>query len=291
MLIKTYVINLDRSSDRRAHMVRQLRKTQISYEFVRATDWRETDLDDTRLFDAKWIAEQQRRGMRPGHAAAAVSHLEACRKILADRVECALVLEDDVVLPVDLAGLVDAVHPHMAGAEVVLLFFSSLRPDFTSVPCNVMRAGSIQLPSSRSLVQIADGSLIMGGGAYLITREACERRVRAGLPVRAYPDDWSSFYLNGTIDRLRCVTPMPVRLSPDFRTTIDQYEPHSVQARIRELVARTRTPILYQALALRRRRTFRRLGWAGEVKFVDDLSGRPRPSVLCRSPQWADKIS
>jgi len=83
---------------------------------------------------------------------------------------------------------------------------------------------------------------------------------------------------------------MQVRLSPDFRTTIDQYEPGSVQGRIRELVARTRTPILHQVLAFRRLRTFRRLGWAGLVEFVDDLPGTPLPSVYCRSPQWADEL-
>jgi len=289
--MKTYIINLARSSDRRDHMVRQLAKTRVRYEFVRATDWRETDLDDTRLFDSEWLAREQARGMRPGHAAAALSHLEVCRRILADGGEYAMVLEDDITLPADLAELAGAVHPHMATAEVVLLFFSSLRPDFTSGPCTVMRTGSIQLPSSRSLLQIADGCLPMGGGCYLITREACQRRVDAGLPIRAYPDDWSAFYRDGVIDRLRCVTPMQVRLSPDFRTTIDQYEPGSVQGRIRELVARTRTPILHQALALRRLRTFRRLGWAGLAEFVDDVPGTPLPSVYCRSPQWADELS
>jgi len=288
--MKSYVINLARSSDRRDHMVRQLSKTQLSYEFVRATDWRETDLDDTTLFDPKWVAEQQARGMRPGHAAAALSHLEVCRRILADGLEYAIVLEDDVVLPGSLAGLVDAVQPHLEGAEVVLLFFSSALPDFTMGPCSVMRTGSVQLSPSRLLVQITDRCLPMGGGCYLITREACERRVQAGLPIRAYPDYWPSFYQDGTIDRLRCVTPMPVRLSPDFRTTIDQYHPNSVQARIRELVARTRIPVVHQALALRRRRTFRRLGWAGRVEFVDDLPGTSRSSLYCRSPQWADEL-
>ena len=299
-LMKAYVISLARSADRRAHMVRQLSKAQLSYEFIRATDWREADLGDTQLFEPRWMAEETRGGMSPGSAAAALSHLDACRRILADGPPCALVMEDDIVLPAGIGELADAIEPHLTGAEVVLLNFHSVlltsdSPDRMfwngkvlntgNGPCQVIREGSVQLPHSRLLAQIVEPCLPSSGACYLITREACERRVRTGLPVRGFPDSWSMFYWDGIIDRVRCVTPMPVPNSPDFRTTIDRYQPNSIQARMREFVARSKTPIVYQALALRRKRTFRRLGWAGVVNFVDDVPGSPPATVYWRNPQ------
>jgi len=299
--MKAYVINLARSADRRAHMTRQLSRTQLSYEFIRATDWREADLGDTQLFEPTWMAEETRGGMSPGSAAAAMSHLDACRRILADGVPCALVMEDDIVLPRAIGELVDAIEPHMTGAEVVLLNFHSVlltsesSPDrifwngkflnMRNGPCQVIREGSVQLPQARLLTQIVEPCLPSSGACYLITREACERRVRTGLPVRGFPDSWSMLYWDGIIDRVRCVTPMPVPNSPDFRTTIDRYQPSSIQARIREYVARSKTPIVYQALALRRKRTFRRLGWVGVVDFVGDAPGSPPAAVYWRNPR------
>jgi len=299
-MVKACVINLDRSPDRRDHMVRQLSKTQLSYRFIRATDWRETDLDDPKLLDPEWMAEQTGQGMRPGSVGAALSHLDAYRKILADGADYGLVMEDDITLPADLAELVDAVQPHMTGAEVVLLNFHSIllgdRAPYQLVrggsvlnvdlgPCQVSTAGSVDLPSSRSLVQIAESCFPSSGGCCLITRKACERRLQTGLPIRDYADEWPIFYWNGVIDRVRCVTPMPVINSPAFRTTIDHYRSGSVQARIREFVARARIPILYQALALRRTKTFRRLGWDGRFEFVDDVSATSPTTVYRRTEQ------
>jgi len=304
-MIKAYVINLTRSRDRRAHMERQLKKTQISYEFVKATDYREVDLGDTQLLDPEWMAEQTDQGMRPGTVGAALSHLDVYRKILADGAEHALVMEDDITLPADLAELASAVQPHMTGAEVVLLNFHSILlldggPDqlvrggsLLNVdlgPCQVSRAGSVELPSSRLLVRIAESCFPSSGGCYLITREACERRLQTGLPVRDYPDEWAIFYSNGIIERVRCITPMPVMNSPAFRTTIDQYRPGGVQARAREFVARARIPVLYQALALRRNKTFRRLGWDGRFEFVDDVSATSPVPVYWRTDQPVDGL-
>jgi GR25 family glycosyltransferase involved in LPS biosynthesis len=245
-------------------MLAQLRKTQVHYEIMDAIDGRDLDLGDTRLFVPTIVGTP---ALRPGAAGAALSHLEAYRRVFDAGLEVAMVLEDDVMLPADLDALSDAIAHHMTGAEVVLLNFHS------SGPFRITKAGSVSLPSSRLLVQVVDVEQATSGGCYLITREACARLVSTALPVRVHPDDWAFFYKQGAIDRLRCVAPMPVVNSVIFRTTIDHYRPGSLQARVRETVASAKVPILYQALALRRRRNFRHCGWAGQTEFVDEHPG------------------
>ena len=279
--MQAYVINLIRSPSRRAYMVAQLAKTQVQYQIVDAVDVRDLDLTDTRLFDPVVTGTSDfARRCRQGSAGCALSHLEVYRRALDDGLDFALVLEDDVALPADLDALGDDIAKHMRGAEVVLLNFHS------SKPCRVARVGSVPLSSSRHLVQVAYNGEYepSSGGAYLITREACARMAKTILPVRAECDDWTYFYSEGAIDRLRCVVPMPVANSAFLRTAKDYYTPGSLQARVRGAVAGAKFPVLSQALALKRRRNMRRAGWTGQTEFAEDLPGGELLPLLSRNP-------
>jgi glycosyl transferase family 25 len=263
--VRAYVINLARSPDRRTQITAEIDKTGFGYEFMEAVDGRELDLNDARLVDRAVVDNSSFRGGAgvPGTVACALSHLRVFRKVLEDKQERALVLEDDVSMPSDLATLVDSVGKHMFGAEVVLLNFHN------SGPCRVTKKGAVRLPSSRLIVDPVDTRHLTSAGAYVITREACVRMERFVLPVRAHPDDWDVFCREGVIDRVRCVVPMPVSNNTTLRTTIDRYRPGSLQARVLESVTRVRVPVLYQILTYRRKRIFRKFA-SGKYEFVED---------------------
>jgi glycosyl transferase, family 25 len=263
--MQAYVINLARSPDRRAHIIAELGKTQVNYKIVNAVDGRDLDLSDTRMVDPVFAATIVDH---PSLAGCALSHVEVYRRILDDGLEIACVLEDDVILPTDLGVLTDAIVQHMRGADVVLLNFQSHEP------CRITKTGTIELPSSRLLVRVIDEGQALSAGCYLITREACVRMVKAVPPVRTVADNWAFFHREGSIDRLRCVVPMSVVQSPDLRTTMSYYRPDSLYANVREAVARTRVPILRQALAFRRRRHLGRLA-VGRTEFVEEFPGGP----------------
>ena len=117
-----YVINLARSRDRRAHITAELKKTGLDYEILTAVDGHELDLSDRTIIDP---AMTYMTPFLSGAAGAALSHLSAYRKIIADGLDEALVLEDDVTLPADLGSLADAVADQLTGAEVALLSYGS----------------------------------------------------------------------------------------------------------------------------------------------------------------------
>src|SRR5215469_11246506 len=210
--MRAYVVNLARSPDRKAHMTAELGQTGLQYEIVNAVDGRDLDLSDTRLFDPTVDSS-----FRPGVFGCVLSHLHIYQKVLDDDLEIALILEDDVVLPPDLDALLDATASHMKGAEVVLLNFHHNEGRW------ITKADSIQLPSSRLLVQVVDKGPPWHEGpwstaAYLITREACARMAEFVLPVRSRADWWAHFYQEGALDRVRCVMPMPVVNSVTLRS-------------------------------------------------------------------------
>jgi GR25 family glycosyltransferase involved in LPS biosynthesis len=256
--VKAYVINLARSPDRRAHMVSQLRRTGMEYEFIEAIDGCELDLDDSDIVSPASLGRGQilsgdRGGDRSwsGVVGCALSHLKAYQKILYDGADAGLVLEDDVTLPSDIQEIAAAAAVHMAGADVVLLHYGNVNVAY-SRGLRLSRTTAVQLTGPRILAFPAEIADVSGAGAYLVTREACEFMTREVLPVRVPADDWAFFFARDALRSVRCVAPIPVEIDPKFRTTIDHVVPWSLQT-FRHKAADT-IPFVRQALTRHRQR-------------------------------------
>jgi hypothetical protein len=268
MPICAYVVNLERSSDRLAHITTQLQGAQLGFKVVRAVDGRLLDVTDPAIVTPSIAAHKT---FRPGAAGSALSHLEAYRRAISDGYDIVLVLEDDVVVPHDLARLVEAVLPAMDDRpEVVLLNFHVPRP------ARMLEEGRVPLQPGRWLAYPADPSDYSSGGGYLITRAACENIKRANTPITFFADRWGQFLELGVLQRLRCVSPMPVMNSAAFRTTIDHFPAGSMRDKAYQKVAAIESPFLQRLLSYRRAYAFRRRGWTGREVFVGrELSKGP----------------
>ena len=113
-----YVINLERSPDRRAHMVSELKKAGLDYEFVPACDGRDLDPNDQSVITPELLAKSP---FPANQGATSLSHLRCYERMIAQGRDTALVLENDVLLPADINALTDAVAAHLTGSEVALL--------------------------------------------------------------------------------------------------------------------------------------------------------------------------
>ena len=253
-----YVINLARSVDRRSHITAELKKTGLDYEIVTAVDGRDLDLSDATLIDPSFPV---RIKLAAGTVGAALSHLRVYKKIIEDGLDKALVLEDDVTLPADLGSLADAVAAQLTGAEVALLSCDSREP------CKMSVAGSIPLPSAQVLALPIDIHQPQSAGAYLVTREACERMVKFVLPVRVQADCWWHFYREGALDRVRCVVPLQVGKNPKLTSTMGVYSlGNGVRGRLAASLRDRKIPLLHQVLNYRRERIYRQ--WS-RAELVD----------------------
>lgn len=263
-----YVINLARSLDRRTHITAELRKTGLDYEIITAVDGRDLDLHDPTMIHSELFAKNS---FPAGTAGCALSHLRVYQKILADGLDKALILEDDVTLPADLGAIADAVADHLTGAEVVLLNYAS--PD----TCKLSPEGSVDLPFSRLLALPIDISRLANAAAYVITREACGRMSENVLPVRANADDWQFFYQEGVLDRVRCVLPIAVVKNSKFESTIGLYSMgNGVKARLVEPFVRHKIPPFHQVILYRRQRIMRQM----ERSEIVDIPFIEKPSRL-----------
>ena len=268
-----YVINLARSRDRRAEVTANLDRCGIDYEIVTAIDAQDFAFTDPRV--AGKVAATFYDRFRPGEAGCALSHMGVYQKILADGLEWALVLEDDIIAPPELVAIVDAVAGCMEGAEVALLNFDS------EEPVQVSRIGAICLPAARQLVAPVHARQPESAAAYVITREACARMTERAFPIQTKADDWAHFIQIGSIDRLRCVVPLVVRKQPGFRSTMGYYSDSSLKARVLAMIDRLGPGLVQRMVAYRRERIWRRYT---RVQFVDDPRSLPPSSRRARSP-------
>jgi glycosyl transferase family 25 len=229
--------------------MRELRKTGMDYEIITAVDGRDLDPGDSLLIHPTFLTRTSNSSL--GSVGAALSHLSVYRKIIADDLAEALILEDDVILPADIGRLAEAVGGQLVGAEVALLSVD------TPEPCKLSSEGAVTLSSTQWLALPIDAKQPMSAGAYIITREACERLIKSESPVRVHADSWWFFYREGAIDRLRCVTPLPVLKNPKFASTIGVYSlGNGVMARLAAPIVRGKIPVLQQLLAYRRQRIY-----------------------------------
>ncbi len=105
-MFQTFVINLDKDTGRMAFMKNQLDQAGIAFHRYAAIDGRvyQPSRDD---YDVDLAKKQGGHDLLPGEIGCALSHARVIAKIVEDRIPVALVLEDDVLLPVNFKQIVE----------------------------------------------------------------------------------------------------------------------------------------------------------------------------------------
>lgn len=172
-----FVINLERSRDRRAYIERYLASLGIELRIVPAVDGSKLDLDqlarDGVYVDAV-AHEKFSRSLSKSEIGATLSHLSACRTIVDENLPMAVVLEDDVTF---LDGVADIVRSAMQAAPAdweVLQLYHWCKDTYRIAPHLVGFNNASCLP--------------VGCLGYLIRQSAARKLLDASYPI-CYPAD------------------------------------------------------------------------------------------------------
>lgn len=107
---KTLVINLDSSTDRLEHCKQILGKQKIYFERISAVYGKSlSDEDLYRYYDKTLNIKQYHKSLNTGEIGCYLSHRKAWQKIIDDKLDFAVILEDDVVINGDFASAVQAI--------------------------------------------------------------------------------------------------------------------------------------------------------------------------------------
>ena len=176
--LKILVINLARSTERRAGMRRKLELLGLDFEFVEAVDGRDFDVQAHPAYDSPRRRRAFGRDLNGGELGCRRAHRAILQRMVGEGLEQVLVLEDDVVLGEDFL----AVMPSLLAAAQhydIVRFLSAAKI------ARLRRRPVLPLAKGYSLARLE--TTPGGAYAYLIRRHAAEkllsRMQRNWLPV------------------------------------------------------------------------------------------------------------
>lgn len=214
--MKAFVINLERSTIRRAFMKKQLDEQGIAFEFVKAVDG--ATLSDkylAEICDFEELTEKRPHLLRKGVYGCLLSHYSVYQRIVAENLPYALIMEDDIEIQTALKPLLQELESVIRKNEVILLFSqNNYMPTILSEQNTETILGKYKV--SYPMQPWALGS----AAGYIISREAAQGLIDLVLPIRYAADGWSSYYYDKAIQSLRCITPFPVKPA-GFKSDID----------------------------------------------------------------------
>lgn len=184
-MIKTYVINLDKNSDRMVYIAQQLERLNVSFERFPAVYGKTLSRAELRTSVAAfhWLCASGRK-IKIGAIGCALSHGGVYRRMLKEGVVCAVVLEDDVIISERFCEVCEQVCKRLDVA----------RPQVVILSCH---AASLQ---SAGVYPIT-GAMCTDG--YIITQAAAKALLEVNYPVVTVSDAWQRWRKRGIIELYR----------------------------------------------------------------------------------------
>lgn len=199
-----FAISLPRSAARHQHIKNELSlKSKLPFELLGI------DGAELRNSGAPWPHKPH---LRDSEVGCALSHVQACRRIVELNLPAALIVEDDVILPDDIDAILDALSQEIDVGEVIALYNRTMKPAMFS------RNNAREI-AGRLLLRPMESRNMRTAAAYFIERSAAENIVRLNSPAQVPADNWMFFYQSKAVRSIRLVHPIPVRLSP-FNSTL-----------------------------------------------------------------------
>jgi glycoside transferase family 25 len=124
--MKTYVVNLARSIDRRVYMENLLKTySNLDVEFIDAVDGRiMSEGECNESFDIKRFAKEMLKEVRPGEIGCTLSHQKCYKKIVSDGEQSAVIFEDDLIFNEDITLLIPKIEDWLDCDEPRVLLLS-----------------------------------------------------------------------------------------------------------------------------------------------------------------------
>ena len=177
--IKAYIINLERSIERRSYMENQLiRFPFLQYEFISAVDGRVLSRSErSNKFDEEKFKYVYRRAVQPGEIGCTLSHQKCYRYLEEKNDNYALILEDDAILKDNIEGILE---------EIINLLECDQSPRIILLSGWYYYTKKRRLIDRYFLADIYDG---YGTYAYVVNRKAAKLLLEDKPFITA--DDWA----------------------------------------------------------------------------------------------------
>lgn len=205
-----FVINLVEQSNRRALMLAQLKAAGIDGEIVEAINGIGLSAEQFALaYDAAAAKATCGRELARGEIGCALSHQSIYRRVVAQGLPWAVILEDDTLLGRDFRPVLSAVVDSL-DAHVPMVYLFSHVERYTNWGRRKLAAGRHWLVTPVRAY---------GGHCYLVTAAAARALLQSNQPVHFPVDYWMTYRKLGAV-KLRAVVPYCVGYAPSEQDSV-----------------------------------------------------------------------
>ena len=177
--MRTFIINLKESTDRRAYMIDEMKKTGLEYEFFDAVNGKAIrNIDEIYAKGASF--KKIGKILTYGEIGCAMSHLLIYKKMIDENIDQALILEDDIVVSSDFNRIFAELLKIKKNNYIILL--GQLDP---RVLKKIYRE---TIASEYTLTKIFDSGY--GAQGYIIDNAAARVMYSMNYPVLYESDRW-----------------------------------------------------------------------------------------------------
>lgn len=205
--MKVFVINLARSTERRASMEQQLSLLNLDYEIVEAVDGSQLSYTD--------IMRETRPlnyALSCGEVGCALSHINIYRRIAADAIPMALILEDDALLNCESVVVMSEVEKRNIQSPTVTLL--------TEISQYIDKP-TFSLSKGRNLYDVLEASRSHG---YIINQSAATKLIEFLYPVWMVADRWQTLREYSVCNIEAVIPPVIKRSAHSENSTIQVYD-------------------------------------------------------------------
>jgi glycosyl transferase, family 25 len=184
-----WILNLERSRDRRKYMEMQLNELDWQFEIIPAVDSKYLGSEDLKHYSTQEAMKTIQRDLKPGEIGCALSHARMWERIVAENIEEVLILEDDVTVKGELLEVLERRSAFPGDWE-----FINFRTDVQKIPFGPPVYTEYRICHFRSYANRTCAYFINARGAKKLRDHVYPIRWAAdGLTGRTYISDLVSY--------------------------------------------------------------------------------------------------
>ncbi len=205
------VINLLRDVDKKNHIIKILEPLNLPYEFFEAVDGKQlSEAEINKVYDSKTAKKIWGRDLTNGEIGCSLSHIGIYKKMLANNVQQAIILEDDAVITTGFLKLIKQIQHFPNDWGLILLGYNTAEYDF--------KIKQIKLHNLLNYYLFQSISQFSGTHGYLINQKGAKKLLAANQKIYTSIDTLVGDY---KILNHYAVYPKVVKVDSSFPSSID----------------------------------------------------------------------
>ena len=173
-----FVINLERSKNRRQFMINQFNGLDLPFEFVKASDGKKITRSEKNMFSSFKSFKNMGRELNPNEKGCYLSHLYIWQRMVDNNIKEAIIFEDDITLSKDFKTIVKSREAWLPNNWRIVNFawdtFGNYRFDSQH---------PIKTLDDYAVIKFAYSQGVMRSGSYMLNLETAKILVASSKPI------------------------------------------------------------------------------------------------------------